>query len=131
MYIIIGIIIIAIICFLIYYKRLPSRGNTIPNDHISTLVRQAARWSTAATQDQSPLIAVLHANYGAGYLWALKDIATQEQISKVVDPIRFEREIVKVQDNATRKMAQVCPQYATQNAAYLAAIAGEGIINTG
>ena len=36
------------------------------------LVRQAARWSTAAKQDKNSMIAVLHANYGAGYLWALK-----------------------------------------------------------
>ena len=49
-------------------------------ENIQKLTRQAARWSTAAAQDDSPLIAVLHANYGAGYLWALKDIATAKQI---------------------------------------------------
>ena len=41
--------------------------------NINTLIRQAARWSVAAQQDESPIIALLHANYGAGYLWALKD----------------------------------------------------------
>ena len=50
-------------------------------NHIKTLTRQAARWSVASTQDESPMVAVLHANYGAGYLWALKDIATDQQIS--------------------------------------------------
>ena len=32
---------------------------------IQVLVRQAARWSTAAKQDKSSLVAVLHANYTA------------------------------------------------------------------
>ena len=52
------------------------------DEEIKTLVRQAARWSSAAKQDKNPMIAVLHSNYGAGFLWALKDIATQDQIEK-------------------------------------------------
>ena len=43
-----------------------SRSTHVEN--IQKLTRQAARWSTAAAQDESPLIAVLHANYAAGYL---------------------------------------------------------------
>ena len=35
---------------------------------VNKLLRQTARWSTAAKQDNNSMIAVLHANYGAGYL---------------------------------------------------------------
>ena len=55
-------------------------NNDILVSIIKVLTRQAARWSTAAKQDKNSMVAVLHANYGAGYLWALKDIASSEQI---------------------------------------------------
>ena len=94
--------------------------------HIQKLTRQAARWSTAANQDGSPMIAVLHANYGAGYLWALKDIASDEQIHSAtgIDVKQFQAEIVHVQDTATRKMAGVCEDFVPEKD-FLSAIAGE------
>lgn len=94
---------------------------------IQIMVRQAARWSTAAKQDDNTMIAVLHANYGAGYLWALKDIASDSDIESAanIDMKRFTYEIVKIQDNATKKMAKLCPKYAPQGD-YLANIGGEG-----
>ena len=97
------------------------------NNIISTLVRQASRWSTAAEQDESPLIAVLHANYGAGYLWALKDIATDYQIEKAtgINLLKFENEIMKIQDDATKKMASICKDYAPESS-YLTKLGGEG-----
>ncbi len=80
---------------------------------IKTLLRQSARWSTAASQDANHMIAILHANYGAGYLWALKDIATDNEIEKTgVDILKFRDEIVKVQDEATIKMANACKNFA-------------------
>ena len=91
------------------------------------LVRQAARWSTAAKQDKNSMIAVLHANYGAGYLWALKDIMKTDLIEKNtgIDIIEFENEIIKIQDEATKKMAKLCPKYAPESS-ILTKIAGEG-----
>jgi hypothetical protein len=80
---------------------------------IETLVRQASRWSVAAQQDESPLIALLHANYGAGYLWAIKDIASDQEIHSVtgIDVIKFRDKIVNIQDNATQKVSKECPQF--------------------
>lgn len=54
-----------------YFKyQKPSNKEKI-NNIIKTLVRQSARWSVAASQDTNIMIAVLHSNYGAGYLWVL------------------------------------------------------------
>ena len=91
------------------------------------LVRQAARWSTAAKQDNNSMIAVLHANYGAGYLWALKDIIKTDIIEKKtgIDMMKFENEIIKIQDEATKKMAKLCPEYAPESS-ILTKLAGEG-----
>ena len=93
---------------------------------IKKLVRQGARWSTAAEQDKNPLIAVLHANYGAGYLWALKDVATDKQIYSAtgIDVKKYESVIIRIQDEATRKAVASCPQYNTA-VTYLASIGGE------
>ncbi len=93
---------------------------------IVKLVRQAARWTTAAKQDENSMIAVLHANYGAGYLWALKDIASEDQIKAAasIDVSEFEREIVGAQDAATKRMASLCPAYAPEKS-YLTQLGGE------
>lgn len=91
------------------------------------LLRQTARWSTAATQDESPLIAVLHANYSTGYLWALKDIATKSEIETFtnIDFDKFQKNVVGIQDATTKRLAKICPEYAKTDNIYLAKIAGE------
>jgi len=103
-----------------------STSKQLLNSIIKILIRQCARWSTAAQQDQNSMIMVLHANYGAGYLWALKDIATDQQIMDAtqIDMKKFTNEVVKIQDHATKKMALLCPKYAPQRT-YLTSIGGE------
>ena len=73
------------------------------------------------------MIAILHANYGAGYLWALKDIATDNEIERIgkINILQFRDEIVKVQDEATLKMVKRCPNFAPKKS-YLTDIAKEG-----
>ena len=109
MYII--IIVLAVIVFLILCTH---KAPTSKDDLIKILTRQAARWSVAAQQDQNAMIAVLHANYGAGYLWALNDIATTSEIEEAsgINYQSFRDEIVKIQDAATKRMATLCPAYA-------------------
>ncbi len=73
------------------------------------------------------MIAVLHANYGAGYLWAMQDIATHGEIERAtgIDWKRFRDEILKTQDEAAQKMARSCPKFAP-TPSYLSQIAKEG-----
>lgn len=95
--------------------------------YIRKLARQAARWSTAARQDSNAMIAVLHANYGVGYLSALDEIASQKEIESVINMSyeEFRGEIVATQDAATKIAIQLCPQYGPQVTA-LTKLAGEG-----
>ena len=90
------------------------------------MARQAARWSTAAEQDQNPMIAVLHANYGAGYLWAMQDIATSSEIEKAtgMDWKQFRTAILAAQDKATRRLASLCPGFSPRQT-YLTKVARE------
>ena len=96
---------------------------------LEILVRQAARWAIAADQDESPMIAVLHANYAAGYLWALQDISTPHEVALYtgVDLNQLKKEILTIQDKCTRRIARLCPDFAGSVASsWLAAVAGEG-----
>tara|TARA_Y100000361_G_scaffold130281_1_gene126213 strand:+ start:21 stop:476 length:456 start_codon:yes stop_codon:yes gene_type:complete len=97
------------------------------NELIIKLVRQTARWATAATQDDNPLIAVLHANYGTGYLWALKDIANKNEIETAanIDLVKFQNNVIQIQDATTKRLAKVCPDFAKTDNIYLAKIGGE------
>jgi len=101
-----------------------------PNDQfnqntIKTLVRQASRWSIASKQDESPLISVLHANYGAGYLWALFDIVTTDEIQQYANIVvlKFKNEITNMQNFATQKMTKICPNFFNDDS-YLAYVTG-------
>lgn len=78
---------------------------------IKILYRQAARWSVAALQDKSEMIALLHANYAAGYWWSIKDIVSTEQFKEItgIDFLEFENRIVEIQDTATKRMIEKCP----------------------
>lgn len=94
---------------------------------IKIMVRSCARWAVASLQDKSPLIAVLHANYAAGYLWALQDCFTDEEIINAtgIDVIRFQKSITDVQDIATKGLVKVCPEYSRGLDTYLSKISGE------
>lgn len=111
---------ILVFMYLICSKR--SNGN-----NISKIMRQSARYATAAQQDESPIVAVLHANYAAGYLWALKDIATPREIhqSTGVDLKKFEEHIVNIQDMVSKKVVKKCPEFSGEVDLYLATISGE------
>jgi len=113
----------ALLIFLVFVRG----SNGASKASIEKLVRQSARFATAAQQDESPLVSVLHANYSAGYLWALKDIATPKQIHNAtgVDINKFEEHISNVQDMVTKKTLKKCPEFAGDVDLYLATIGGE------
>mgnify|MGYP006197835235 CR=1 FL=1 len=116
-YLLLGIIIgILLTYFIVEIKTrciIKNDTRTLLNNIIQKLMRQSARWSTAAEQDNSPMISVLHASYGAGYLWALKDIAsnTDIKIATGEDIDTLENNIVAVLDKSTTNAIRICPQY--------------------
>ena len=61
------------------------------------------------------MIKVLHANYGAGYLWALHEWANPEEIKEAtgVDYHQMKKEIIKVNDNPPH--APVSTQFKPSN----------------
>ena len=107
-------IVILFLVSLTYMLRTPkSKKSCNKSQEINILIRQAARWSAAAEQDESPIIALLHANYGAGFLWALKDIATDQEIynSSGIDVLKFKKTITDIQDQVTKRVTKACPQF--------------------
>lgn len=104
-----------------------SDGDAVKREIIRTLLRQSARWSTAAKQDEAPMIAVLHANYGAGYLYALMDVATPQEIEAAtgVDVLKYKNAITGAQDVATVAAITSCPEFGPEPS-YLTSLGGEG-----
>lgn len=94
---------IAVIFVLYLMMQNKTRGM---NKAIEKLVRQSARYAVAAQQDESPVIAILHANYAAAYFYALKDIASESQIHNAtgIDVKKFKEHVTNVQDMVTRKL---------------------------
>ena len=97
------------------------------NKAIEKLIRQSARYAVAAQQDKSPVIALLHANYAAGYFYALGDFASESQIHNAtgIDVKKFKEHIINVQDMVTRKTSEKCPAFVGEVDTYLAQIGGE------
>lgn len=113
-------VIIAVAVIFFFFRR------KADNSDIVKLVKQSAKWATIAQQDESPLLATLHANYSVGYLWALKDIYDNEEISKKagIDITQFEQHILNVQDMVTKKVVKKCPEFEGDVDFYLSSIAG-------
>ena len=86
-------------------------NSSTPQDPLKILYRQAARYAVAASQDEQPVIAVLHSNYAMGYLLAIKDLATAEEFKRATgkDLLNFEQELARIQDRATLKLVGACP----------------------
>ena len=126
-----GLLVGAVIMYLVIEitKRcwISSSGYKVMEKVIISLGRGIGRWRTAAEQDENAMIAVLHSNYAAGYLWALLDIATPQQIEQALG-INYEQmrdAVVNTQDKSTKKMAVLCPAYAPEPSV-LTKLAGEG-----
>ena len=106
------------VLFFLFRKKGNSHG-------VVKLIKQSAKWATTAQQDDSPLLATLHANYAVGYLWALKDLYDSDEISKGagVNIKQFEEHILNVQDMVTKKVLKKCPEFEGEVDFYLSTIA--------
>jgi len=115
---------IAVIFVLYLMMQNKTRGM---NKAIEKLVRESARYAVAAQQDESPVIAILHANYAAAYLYALKEFATDSQIHNAtgIDVRKFKEHVTNVQDMVTKKTSEKCPDFIGEVDVYLAEIGGE------
>lgn len=106
------LVIIIIIVLIVINTNCNKRDSFI----IKTLIRGCSRWAIASKQDKSPLIALLHANYASGYLWAIKDVFTNEDIRKWsgVNIIDYQNKITSIQDSATQRVSKICPMFANE-----------------
>ena len=121
------IFVFIIIFFIIFYFY---RRETFNNNHnkIKKLIRQSSRFSLAAEQDLNPLIKILHSNYGAAYLFALKDIFSETEINDAIggknNRLKFESEVIKIQDKTSKEVINYCPSINNQNN-FLSKLAGK------
>jgi len=116
-------IIIAIVIVYFLFKRSTGVNSTV----INNLLKKSAKWATTAQQDKSPLMANMHANYAVGYLWALKDLASENEIqtASATSLKQFEEHILNVQEMVTKKVTEACPKFAGEVDLYLSSIAGD------
>ena len=121
------LIIIMTLLFVLFYNSDSFINHSVDEPNVKKLVRQTARWATAADQDMNGYIANLHATYAMGYLMALREIYTDEQIEKYsgVNVRKLEFEITNIMDNAIKKLVIICPEGQPKNQ-YLAFISKEG-----
>ena len=107
--------------YLCMIPKISNKDNLIKN-----LIRQTARWSVASSQDESPLVSLLHSNYGVAYVSIVRDIATDKEIKDLtgLDIIEFQRKVSEIQDKATRKVSENCPNFIGNMDPLLLMIAG-------
>lgn len=114
--------IISIMVSNIIYKK-----NNQNENKIKAILRGSSRFSLASLQDKSPLIALLHANYGTGYFWALRDAFTDKEIYDTtgLNIQEYQKKITDIQDSITKNVIKLCPNFASELDLNLAKIAGE------
>lgn len=101
------IVIILVIIVILY---LYFRNGSINGNNIKTLITQSARYSLAAKQDKNDIIALLHANYGAAYLYAVRDIYRDSDIERYanIDILDYSKKIKQIQREVTMRVASKC-----------------------
>ena len=110
------IILIALILLLLVVFFKPNIKSTFSSgtraDAINSMITQSARWVLASLSDQNPFIANLHANYGVGYIIALRDWASDAEIKEAsgVDIFKFSKTVTNAQRQAAQKLISVCPE---------------------
>lgn len=94
---------------------------------VNKLIRQTARWATAADQDTNAYIANLHATYAVGYLMALREIYSDDEISRLshVNVRKLDTQITQIMDNSIKKLIDICPEGQPKNK-FLAFLSKEG-----
>jgi hypothetical protein len=110
------LIVILLVLIWVLYKCFTYTSTKRFDQIVKILYRQCARWALAAEQDDSEVIRLLHANYATGYLWALKDIVSTEDFKAITGDnfLELEAQVVRIQDKATQKMTQKCPNLIQQ-----------------
>lgn len=110
------VIIILILTLYIFTKNNNTNYNEKNNKDskkANVLIRQSARYAHAARQDKDLLIALLHANYSSGYLFAAKDIFPENLLISLFpsykDYKEFEAKIKEIQDEVNTRAVSGCP----------------------
>lgn len=107
------------ILFVIYFYNKKHKTNNFlekeKKKQTQALIRQTARWTVASQQDTSPMIALLHANYAAGYLQALELITTEQEINQFTSLQELRKKVYGTQDKAARQVVASCPNYLGKN----------------
>lgn len=96
-----------------------------PRDRVQTLIQKCASYAVQAQQDASPVQGMLHANYAAAYLDALKVVSSERQVQQVgaVNLGTFQAHVLNVQKSVTDKALQAVPELAGKVDLYLQSIA--------
>jgi competence protein ComGC len=104
-----------------------AKANDAKTNAIKSILRGSSRYALASLQDRSPMIALLHANYGAGYFWAMRDAFNSTDIENAthIKILDYEKKITDIQDASTKEVVKACPQFATNVDLSLAKIANE------
>jgi hypothetical protein len=107
--VILVVLVVAIVAWFADRGRRENLKTTLPM--AEKLIRVSSKWGVASAQDQSPLLALEHANYAVAYARAAREVASEADIAKKlhVDLPELIAELTEVQDRAVRKMSRACP----------------------
>ncbi|NIM51689.1 MAG: hypothetical protein GTO22_20990 [Gemmatimonadales bacterium] len=79
---------------------------------IETLWRGAWRYHYGSLQDKNPIVAARHNGYAVALIDALRDVATEEEVQKVVgeSAMKLRKEILDTQDKIERLAVKLLEQ---------------------
>lgn len=99
-------------------------------ERIKRLLKQSSRYAVAADQDENKAVAVLHGNYAAGYLYALLDIYSEEDILQAtsINLREFKTEVQNAQAKSTSGIYEACPNVIPEKSAKILLDASQDIL---
>lgn len=103
------LLVVVLIAWFADRSRRETLKTSMPMAH--RLIKEASRWGMTSEQDESPYLALIHANYAVAYARAAREAAPETDIAKKlhVDLSELVSQLSDVQEKAVRRLSRVCP----------------------
>jgi hypothetical protein len=85
-------------------RSLESFAVTSPKQ-IQVLLQRASHWAVMAEQNQNPQEALKQSSYAMGYLNALQDLASTEELDRHIDFPDFRERIIGIHERIARRVS--------------------------
>jgi hypothetical protein len=125
------VIIITAVVFIAKKKLIPNKFNSSYLSQIKALLHQIVEWTSNSSQDNDPVIGLIHANYAVSTIYSLRALMKDDEINEVgnimsINIVDLQAHAIDIQNQRVEAIkSKTNEQVATQQKAFARSIPNE------